>query len=239
MLARRDGCVVQLSPYSRVGQLRLPDFEANMDSKFRANVKRCCRKAGSLVFERHTAPSNALIHEAYSIEANAWKGRLGTSIDSDPRLMRFYGALLRTFGRRGQMSLNFVVADGKRVACLFTLEDAHTLYAAKIGYDSAYSALSPGHLMVYLTALDAERRGLQTLDFLGVESEWKRKWTDDFREHVQVVIFRPSLRSYAGIPVREIVRTFAPQNVCVQARKFKDFANRSMQQFTAPVKSKC
>jgi CelD/BcsL family acetyltransferase involved in cellulose biosynthesis len=73
---------------------------------------------------------------------------------------------------------------GQRIACLFTMEDGHTLYAAKIGYDPAYAAISHGHLMVAQSAADAERRGLKVFDFLGAATEWKLKWTDRLREHV-------------------------------------------------------
>jgi len=85
------------------------------------------------------------------------------------------------FGPRGTMSLNFVTVAGQRIACLFTMEDGHTLYAAKIGFDPAYAAISPGHLMVAQTAADAERRGLKVFDFLGAASEWNLKWTHRLR----------------------------------------------------------
>ena len=127
----------------------------------------------------------------------AWKGGAGTSIASDARLTHFYRALLDVFGPRGTMSLNFVTVAGQRIACLFTMEDGHTLYAAKIGFDPTYAAISPGHLMVAQTAADAERRGLKVFDFLGEAAAWKLKWTDRLREHLWVVVHRPSLRGYA------------------------------------------
>ncbi len=111
-------------------------------------------------------------------------------------LRRFYFSLLRLFGRRGTMTLNFVTVGGRRIACLFTMEDARTLFALKIGYDPSYAAISPGHLMVAETAADAERRGLQVFDFIGNESEWKLKWTRRSREHLRVTVLRPSSGAY-------------------------------------------
>jgi CelD/BcsL family acetyltransferase involved in cellulose biosynthesis len=132
-----------------------------------------------------------------AIEAMAWKGGAGTSISSNARLAHFYRGLLDVFGPRGNMSLNFVTVAGQRIACLFTFEDGHTLYAAKIGFDPAFAALSPGHLMVAETATDAESRGLKVFDFLGAASEWKLKWTNRLREHLWLVVHRPSLRGCA------------------------------------------
>jgi CelD/BcsL family acetyltransferase involved in cellulose biosynthesis len=197
MLARRWGCFIKTSPSHGVPYFSLPGFEEQLDGKFRTNVRRCTRKAGDLSFERHTAPSPAEFADALAIEAMAWKGGAGTSIGSDARLTHFYRALLDLFGPRGSMSLNFVTVAGQRIACLFTMEDGHTLYAAKIGFDPAYAAISPGHLMVAQTAADAERRGLKVFDFLGEAAEWKLKWTDRLREHLWVVVHRPSLRGYA------------------------------------------
>lgn len=207
MLARRWGCFSKTSPGHGVPYFPLPGFEDQLDSKFRTNVRRCTRKAGDLSFERHTAPSPAEFADALAIEAMAWKGGAGTSIGSDARLRHFYRALLDLFGPRGTMSLNFVTVAGQRIACLFTMEDGHTLYAAKIGFDPAYAAISPGHLMVAQTAADAERRGLKVFDFLGAASEWNLKWTHRLRQHLRVVVHRPSVRGYASFVWRKARET--------------------------------
>jgi CelD/BcsL family acetyltransferase involved in cellulose biosynthesis len=199
MLAKSWGCFIKTSPSHGVPYFPLPGFEEQLDSKFRTNIRRCTRKAGDLRFERHTCPSPADFADALAIEAMAWKGSAGTSIGSDARLTHFYRELLAVFGPRGSMSLNFVTVEGKRIACLFAMEDGHTLYAAKIGFDPAYCALSPGHLMVAQTAADAEGRGLKIFDFLGEATEWKLKWTDRVREHLWVVVHRPSVRGYARL----------------------------------------
>ena len=197
MLASSWGCLVKTSPSQGVPYFPLPGFEAQLNSKFRTNVRRCMRKAGDLRFERLASPTTADFADALAIEAMAWKGGAGTSISSNARLAHFYRGLLDVFGPRGNMSLNFVTVAGQRIACLFTFEDGHTLYAAKIGFDPAFAALSPGHLMVAETATDAESRGLKVFDFLGAASEWKLKWTNRLREHLWLVVHRPSLRGCA------------------------------------------
>ena len=204
MLARAWGCLITASPSHGVPYLPLPGFEQELDGKFRKNVSRCTRKAGDLQFERLTAPSAADFADALAIEAMAWKGEAGTSVSSDARLTSFYSALLGVFGPRGTMSLNFVTVAGQRIACLFAMEDGHTLYAAKIGFDPACAAISPGHLMVAQTAADAESRGLKLFDFLGTAAEWKLRWTHRLREHLWIVIHRPSLRGCARFVWRKL-----------------------------------
>ncbi|HEY5957540.1 MAG TPA: GNAT family N-acetyltransferase, partial [Polyangiaceae bacterium] len=123
-----------------------------------------------------------------------------------------------TFGPRGAMSLNFVTAGRRRIACLFTFEDHETLFAAKIGYDPAYAAISPGHLMVALTAADAERRGLRVFDFLGTANEWKLKWTNTVRDYTEVTLLRPSIRGYARTAVHKAHQSRAIQDLVTKVR---------------------
>ncbi|HEY5957478.1 MAG TPA: hypothetical protein VIV60_13020, partial [Polyangiaceae bacterium] len=78
MVARRFGCLTKATPSAGVPYFALPGFEGRMDSKFRANVRRCARKAGDLVFERHAHPTRTMFAEALAIEAMAWKGSAGT-----------------------------------------------------------------------------------------------------------------------------------------------------------------
>jgi len=213
MLARRDGHPVTVRPGGRHLYLPLPGFEAAMAAKFRANVQRCARKAGEVVLERIRVPSRADLDEAIAIEGMRWKGVAGTAIAADPRARHLYHVLARLFGRRGRASLYFLRVGGKRIATLFALEDLHTLFALKIGHDPQYANLSPGHLLVWKVAADAEQRGLRELDFVGREDEWKHKWTDLAHERVVVVIYQRSARGMARYGLREVVKPRLPATV--------------------------
>lgn len=189
-LANADGCPVVLRLDSRHPCFALPGFEASLSPKFLSNLQRCARKAGGVELERIAVPDRAAFDEALAIEAMAWKGAAHTDIASDPRAAHLYRTLMVLFGRRGQATLNFLRAGGRRIAMLFAVEDGHTLYALKIGYDPAASNLSPGHLLVWRVAADAAARGLEQFDFVGHEDEWKRKWTERGRKNVALVIYR-------------------------------------------------
>ncbi|HEX7700503.1 MAG TPA: GNAT family N-acetyltransferase [Kofleriaceae bacterium] len=210
-LARRDHCPVVVTADTRHLVLPLRGVTAAMNPKFRSNLQRCMRKAGDVVLERLALPTPADLDEACAIEARAWKGAAGTAIASDPAVDHVYRALARVYGRRGQHALYFLRIAGVRVATLFALEDACTVYALKIGHDPAYASLSPGHLIVWQVAEAAEQRGLEELDFVGREDGWKRKWTERVREHVRIVIYRRSLRGLSRYALRELVRPHLPE----------------------------
>src|SRR5678815_820979 len=189
-LANADGCPVVLRLDSRHPYFALPGIEAALSPKFLSNLQRCARKAGGVELERIAVPDRVAFDEALAIEAMAWKGVAQTSIASDPRAAHLYRTLITLFGRRGRATLNFLRAGGRRIAMLLAIEDDRALYALKIGYDPSSSNLSPGHLLVWKIACDAEARGLKQLEFVGHDDEWKRKWTDRGHDNVALMIYR-------------------------------------------------
>jgi CelD/BcsL family acetyltransferase involved in cellulose biosynthesis len=196
-LANADGCPVVARLDARHPYFALPDFEAAMALKFRANLQRCARKAGGVELEKIAIPDRAAFDEALAIEAMAWKGVAGTSIASDPRAAHLYRALLRLLGRRGLGTLYFLRAQGRRIAMLFALEDHHSIYVLKLGYDPSAANLSPGHMIVWKVAAEAEARGLKELDFIGRDDEWKRKWTDRVHETIALTVYRDNAAGLA------------------------------------------
>jgi len=212
-LAAADGCPVVTRIDSRHPYFALPGFEAALSPKFRTNLQRCARKAGGVMLEKIAVPDRAAFDEALAIEAMAWKGAAGTSIADDPRATHLYRALSRLLGRRGMGALYFLRAGGRRIATLLAVEDGRTVYALKIGYDPAAASLSPGHLIVWKVAADAEARGLQELDFVGRDDEWKRKWTDRVHEHVALTVYRDTAAGLARYALRHLVRPHVPQTL--------------------------
>lgn len=210
-LARRDGCPVVLRTDSRHPYVSLPGFEAAMTTKFHSNLLRCERRAGGVTLERIAVPTHADFADALAIEAAAWKGANGTSIDADAKAAHLYETLGRLLGPRGRSALYFLRAGDKRIATLFAVEDAHSLYALKIGFDPAAANLSPGHLLVLHVARDAERRGVRELDFVGHEDEWKRKWTASVHPHVAIRIYARSARGLVRYALREVVKPQLPE----------------------------
>lgn len=212
-LATADGYPVAFRIDARQPYFTLPGFEAALSPKFHTNLVRCARKAGGVELERIPVPDRAAFDEALALEAMAWKGLAGTAIDSDAQAAQFYRTLSRLVGRRGAGALYFLRAQGRRIAMMFAVEDAHTVYALKIGYDPAAANLSPGHLLVWKVAADAEARGLAELNFVGREDGWKRKWTELAHERVAMTIYRPNRIGLARYAKRHLIRPRLPENL--------------------------
>jgi CelD/BcsL family acetyltransferase involved in cellulose biosynthesis len=147
-----------------------------------------------LAFERIAHYGKSALGEGLALEAAGWKGGLGTAIACDPRLVRFYHALARSFARRGRLTLAFLRARGRRIAFHFALENERTYFLLKPGFDPEFAPYGPGQLLVLLAGADAARRGLVEFDFLGWDMDWKREWTDCGRAHVGIHVYRANLR---------------------------------------------
>jgi hypothetical protein len=205
-LVAASGGKCRILPAARHMFFELPGFEARLTSKMRANLHRWERRIGGAELERVTTFSHAALEEAFALEGAGWKGAAGTSIASDPKVAWLYLAAARLFARRGQLSLCFLRAQGRRVAMLLCVEDDHTLYALKSGYDLELAPMAPGHLVVWKAAQDAERRGLGEIDLLGRDDEWKRRWTSSSHEHVTLVVYRGSAGGRLQYGLREVVK---------------------------------
>ncbi len=208
-LARRDGCAVTITPDGRHPYFALPGFEQAVSSKHRQNLHRCERRAGDVVLEKLIDPAPADLADAIRLEGMAWKDAAGTSIASAPKVAQVYERLAHL----SDASLYFLRIKGTRVATLFTLEDHQTVFALKIGYDPAFASLSPGHLIVWKVALDAEARGMKEWNFVGREDEWKRRWTDKAHEHVAIVVYHNTARGIVRHLLRDVIKPRLPEQM--------------------------
>lgn len=208
-LARRDGCAVTTAPDGRHPYFVLPDFERAMSAKHRQNLNRCERRAGDVVLEKIVDPPPEDLADAIRLEGMAWQDAAGTSIASAPKVAQVYERLAHL----PDASLYFLRIKGARVATLFTLEDHRTVFALKIGYDPAYASFSPGHLIVWKAALDAEARALVEWNFVGRQDEWKSRWTDKAHEHVRIVIYHNTARGIVRHLLRDVIEPRLPEQM--------------------------
>jgi CelD/BcsL family acetyltransferase involved in cellulose biosynthesis len=205
-LARRDGYEARVRETHRAPWFLATDIEQRVHRRFRGDMRRLERQLGGVELERVSRFDHDALREALRLEAAAWKGAAGTAIACDERLVRFYAAVARLFARRGQLTIAFLRARGRRIAAQIALEDATTYHLVKTGYDPEFAHFGPGQLLVRETAANALRRGLVRYDLMGRDTSWKAKWTEDALAHVRVTIYAPTLRGRARCFAAEVAR---------------------------------
>ncbi|OGT91776.1 MAG: hypothetical protein A2286_09210 [Gammaproteobacteria bacterium RIFOXYA12_FULL_61_12] len=163
-------------------------FMARYPRKFHKNLRRKLNNLhgmGTVRFEYVTAREE--LERAFTnflrVEDAGWKGRDGTSILRQPRVLDYYRRLMAGFdakpgatGGSGEVVIHLLWLDGHCIGGQFALHLGTTLSLLKIGYDERYSAESPGFLLVDQLIREAcERKGIERISFV-TGTQWMDVW---------------------------------------------------------------
>jgi CelD/BcsL family acetyltransferase involved in cellulose biosynthesis len=108
---------------------------------------------------------------------------------------------------RGWLRLYRLRVQGAAIAAVYGIEVGRRFYYYQSGYDPAWSARSPGLVLVGRTVEDAYARGIVDYDFLRGTEPYKLDWAWDRRETCTVRLHAPSLRAGTAVAAREAWRT--------------------------------
>jgi CelD/BcsL family acetyltransferase involved in cellulose biosynthesis len=87
------------------------------------------------------------IEQFLSLENAGWKGKVGTSLQSNVASAEFLRSMATGFFERGKLALTQLLAGDHVVASSINLHGASTLFAFKIGWDPQFAKASPGMLL--------------------------------------------------------------------------------------------
>jgi CelD/BcsL family acetyltransferase involved in cellulose biosynthesis len=192
------------------------DTEAELSSKFLANLRRRLKRLGEqgAVAIARVDGADGLepaLQRFFHLEAAGWKGRRGTAIAADRRLVTFYSSIARAAAAGGWLALRELTVDGRPAAMHFGLAYRGTYFLPKPAYDEALGACSPGQLLLREVLAEARARELVALDFLGPDMPWKRDWAPRFRAHDWLYVYRPGLAGRALHAVKHRLRPLAKE----------------------------
>ena len=172
----------------------------NFDHKRRKELKRLrARLSEQGTFTAsHLAYGNDLcpfIKAFLELEAQGWKGKCGTAIENDPRLVKGLEQGLLGLHRSGNVRFWLMQLDGKPIAAMFALIDGEEATLGKIAHDEAWSKYSPG-VQIILEATEAlfAEPGLKLADSNAIPDHpmINRIWRDRIT-CVDVVLAGPSV----------------------------------------------
>jgi CelD/BcsL family acetyltransferase involved in cellulose biosynthesis len=185
--------------------------EARTSAKFRSNLRRRARKlheAGAVALRRADRPEDVggALAGFLALEASGWKGRRGTAIGQDPRLVAFYGRIARDAAARRALAVRILELDGRAVAVHLGIVHRGVYYLPKTAYDEGLGHASPGQLLQGEVLAECEAKGLARFDFLGPDMEWKREWAPSHAPHDWLYVYRPSLQGSVMHTLKHRVR---------------------------------
>ena len=180
------------------------EFEAALSKRLRANMRRRWRRLeerGQVTVELVDGSErlDALLAEAYGIEAAGWKGEGGTAIASQPETERFYGEVARWAAERGWLRIWFLRLDGRALAFAYCLVQGGVLYGLKIGFDPEARPFAPGTLLTREMLVAAFAEGLDRYELLGRPDPYKLDWTDEIDNFTRLQVFSRSPSGLASL----------------------------------------
>lgn len=180
--------------------LALKDFETTLTRRRRSDLRRAERQAqefGDVRYELHTPRSpeelNTLMAEALSVEARSWKVAARTALTTDAMQGNFFTHFTQAAMNEGHLRIAFMRIDGQAVAMQIACEWNQRFWLFKISHDQAFSACSPGQLLIQYTLRHSMERGLLSYEFMGILDRWTEHWTKNQRRyvHLYAIPFNP------------------------------------------------
>lgn len=190
---RQRGLDVLASSSQRVGQVHIGgcwhDYQARWSGNHRRHIRKAVKRAGlsgDLELEVRTdVPADELpelLRRGCEIEDGGWKGAAGTSILRAPTMFDWYLRQAERMAALGHLQLTFLKYGGRPIAFEYGYRAKGAYFSAKVGYDPAYSAFSPGQVLrAMLLKRFFETREVRLVDFWGPLTDATAKWaTDDY-----------------------------------------------------------
>jgi CelD/BcsL family acetyltransferase involved in cellulose biosynthesis len=141
-----------------------------------------------------TESLSSAFDEFVGVEASGWKGRTGTAIRADRRLMGFYRSLIDGFMPIGGVRINLLRVDGQCIAGQFCLKVDRSLYSLKIGYREDFSRLSPGNMLLeHVLKREFATGDVDAVDLI-TGAPWQRHWRPQTRKLFTAYAFNRTVR---------------------------------------------
>ena len=189
---RSDRGLVLVTPVT--GTVGLPislawdEFLTRQPSRRRYDLKRAQRRAeeaGARAVRIHSPRPeevDGMFAELVRVESMGWKARNGSSLSQRQHMRQFFLRYATLAATSGVLRFSFLDVDAKAVAVQLSVEYADRLWVLKIGYDEAWSRVSPGWQLMTETVRYAFEKKLKSFELLGSDETWLHRWDTEDRE---------------------------------------------------------
>jgi hypothetical protein len=115
-----------------------------------------------------------------------WDTDGGSELSGHPRLVSFQRQLISALSTTGLLRFDELWIDGECCGSVYGLDNGRTFYYYNAGYDSDYSNLSVGLILLGLSIKNAIERGNVLYDFLRGDETYKFDWADSSLDLVTI-----------------------------------------------------
>jgi len=153
------------------------------------------RKHGELVYrcERNTVAIAGLLPQFFELHIRNREAKAERSLFLDARNRRFYQMLTNALSQHGAVRLDTLAFNGRVIAAHFGFDWDGRVYYYKPCYEPAYSARSPGKLLLAHMIQDAAHDGKSEFDLLKGNEAYKTIYASGVRTTASVKVYRSRL----------------------------------------------
>lgn len=182
-LQRERGVQSSLGAHcSRLRAVRMPELPVKIRRNAMYYRNRAARR-GHLKFmtATGTGSSLALFDSLVRLHAAQWKRRGEPGVLADPRVLACHREAIPLLHSADLLRISSLRLDGQDIAVSYSLADPpgrakRALYIYLIAYSPDHAELRPGTVLLGYTIERAAEEGIETIDMLRGEEEYKKIW---------------------------------------------------------------
>ncbi len=193
--------------------------------------RRALERAGALELRVVTGgPNFDRDLEAFlNLEAAGWKGRTGTAILCSANTERLYREFARAAASNAWLRLYMLELDGELIAADYGCAVAGAGSLIKTAFSEPHSRFSPGLVLRAAVLHSCIEEGLHGYYFHGEADQYKRRWTQGMRPHIDIWAYRRLF-----LPGYAYRRRLRPALKVARDRAKRRHASRARTRLTAP-----
>jgi CelD/BcsL family acetyltransferase involved in cellulose biosynthesis len=158
---------------------RAEDLPAALPRRMAENLRYCQRRAARAGLEIHragTAQTPAALDALARLHAARWRARGLPGVWADAAVAAFHRAAAAELAAAGLLRLYVLAREGDAIAAYYGFLHRRRAFYYLSGFDPAWSALSPGTLIVAHAMTEALAEGATAFDFLRGAEPYKYRW---------------------------------------------------------------
>ena len=186
--------------------ITLPQFEnkektvdeyfKNLSKKRKQDLNRRLRRLkelGKVEFVVTRGYSPELMQRYFELEAKGWKGRGGTAVADDAKVVKLHDDYARAVAEKDALFIYELKLNNETIAMQLRIMYNKRTMCWKTAYDEEYAAFSPGNLLFSEFIRDCLRNNSQEVDLLSPPSVSKNIWASGEREIVGFYVFQKGI----------------------------------------------
>ncbi len=138
--------------------------------------------------------SKELIEKYFALEAQSWKARAGTDVNSDEKITKLHENFARECSAKNALFVHELKLDGKTIAMYLSIAfDENRTIGWKMSFDENYAKFSPGNVLFKEVLSECMRQNSTELDMLSPSNYNKKLFASGTREHAAFYIFQKGI----------------------------------------------